>query len=137
MAPTFHDGQLVLVFKHQYMYQYDDVIVFNEDGTTMVKRIIGLPGDEISLTNGLVIRNGIILEQFQSSKEQILTILLDKNELFVIGDNFTDSIDSRSFGPIEQSHVIGKVILNLRIALPGLRATLCYDEEDVFNADLT
>lgn len=122
MAPTFHDGQLVLVYKNAKSYQYDDVVVLKKDKSIWVKRIIGLPGDIISLKNGIVKRNGVDLEPYESDKRSDTLFFINNNEIFVIGDNYKSSIDSRSFGPIEQSQVIGKVVLNLRIALPGLNA---------------
>lgn len=122
MAPTFHDGQLVLVYKVASSYQYDDVIVLKNDDSLMVKRIIGLPGDVISLRGGEVRRNGVILEPYECDKALDTLINLECNELFVIGDNYKDSIDSRSFGPVDQGEVMGKVVLNLRAVFPRLKA---------------
>ncbi len=90
-----------------------------EKGETMVviKRIIGLPGDSIKISEGLVFVNGVELEE-SYLEESVLTFLagnsglevtLNEDEYFIMGDNRPDSFDSRHFGPVKKDAVVGKV----------------------------
>lgn len=56
MLPTYHNWQLVLIDKHTTSFDYGDVIVFanNNLNTTLVKRIVALPGDTVQIINGIV-----------------------------------------------------------------------------------
>jgi signal peptidase I len=85
--------------------------------TPFIKRIIGEPNDTVSLDNGDVAVNGVTLNEpyvhgertDEESDETSWTI--DPDRLFVMGDNRENSQDSRSFGPICQSDVIGRAVL--------------------------
>ena len=83
---------------------------------TFVKRVVGLPGDRISIHAGHVVRNGV------SERDSYIrpcgtapicnfpgTITVPANEYFVMGDNRGQSDDSRFWGPIRRSWIIGKV----------------------------
>lgn len=84
-----------------------------------IKRVIGLPGDEVELKDGEVYINGEELEE-RYLRENVITSLQNENlnhfivpegAIFVMGDNRTDSIDSRTFGCIPIEKIEGKVIL--------------------------
>ena len=98
------------------------VIVFNEGadpGTSMVliKRVVGLPGETIAVRNGQLLVNGKALsEAYLNGVSTDCSIYcgpltLGPHQYFVMGDNRPDSWDSRSFGPISDSQIIGEVIL--------------------------
>jgi signal peptidase I len=133
MMPTLEDGNKLVVNKIGYQIgdlNRFDVIVFhanmNED---YVKRIIGLPGDEIEYINEQLFINGKrysepFLEEYRKEvlggrltgnftlKEITGKETVPKNHLFVMGDNRLGSWDSRHFGFIKVDQVVGKV--NLR-----------------------
>ncbi len=109
MEPTIQKNSLILVRENQ-IAKYGDIIVidFGEESEKEAKRVIGLPGDEITVDDYVYI-NGV---RYMNSKCDVDTCnkdvyTLDLNEYFVIGDNYMDSLDSRSFGPIKNYQILG------------------------------
>ena len=93
-----------------------DVIVFRFPGTgsnkDFVKRIIGLPGEEVELRQGMVFVDGVeqpepYLKKRDSSNEPL--VVLGDKEYFVLGDNRSSSNDSRNWGAVPEANVLGKV----------------------------
>ncbi|MDH5404449.1 MAG: signal peptidase I [Candidatus Heimdallarchaeota archaeon] len=112
MLPILSDGQWLLIRKIKY-YQRDQIIVFKVNGKLMIKIIVGLPGDIITI-NGKTLRiNNQIYTNYFSSTQLSIEISLDSNQLFVIGENQDLSIDSRKFGPIDISTVIGSPVISV------------------------
>ena len=134
MEVTLLQDQYVLVDKltpHWAPYQRGDIVVFDPPetwssggGVPFIKRIIGLPGDTVQLRDGKVFVNGIQLNEpyvntdgdgnpqtTDSQQGGATEWLIPKDQLLVMGDNRQNSADSRSFGPIEISHVIGRAWL--------------------------
>lgn len=120
MEPNFHNNEYVLVNKVEYLFQQPqrgDVIVFHyplDPGEDFIKRIIGLPGDTVHTTPDTVSIDGVVLnEPFVSIDSNIATQTwkLGSNQFFVMGDNRDNSLDSRFWGPLDKSYIIGKVVL--------------------------
>jgi signal peptidase I len=86
--------------------------------SVLIKRVIGLPGDQVVLKNGRVYINGGLLDEPyvrsacgpRPSLPHTTTSrwTIPDNEVFVMGDNRCDSTDSRDFGPIKSSSIIGR-----------------------------
>ena len=97
MEPTFHSGQLLPVLLNYYTVvppeRGDTVILEHEGvgGVRYVKRITGVPGDQVSLSSGQ-------------------ELILGPGEYFVQGDNREYSTDSRVYGPIKEKQLLGKVM---------------------------
>ncbi len=119
MEPTFATNQDVLVNKTAYLLhppQRGDIIAFRyplDIHESFIKRVIGIPGDTIQITHTAVRINGTLLHEPYASTnvdtyEQTWT--LGQGQFFVMGDNRENSLDSRSWGPLEQSYIIGKVL---------------------------
>lgn len=123
MDETFHTNDYVLVDKISYAFsepKRGDVIVFNppvEDRTEdrFIKRIIGIPGDRVVVTNTETFVNGQKLqESFVTHKSaRTASTTLGPNQYFVMGDNREVSYDSRSWGVLEKEHIQGRVIMRL------------------------
>jgi signal peptidase I len=139
MEQTLEENQYVLVDKltpHFDKYSRGDIIVFNpaqhegscesaavneggEDNVPFIKRVIGEPGDQVSIHDGRVFINGVGLDEpyvFQgptSTNGEQDTWRVPADRLFVMGDHRTNSTDSRSpiIGPICVADVIGKAWL--------------------------
>jgi signal peptidase I len=119
MEPGLHTDEFVLVDKVSYLFQSPqrgDVIVFHYPLDTQrdfIKRIIGLPGDTISTTSTSVIVDGQTLHEpylslpFNFAND---TWKLGPNQFFVMGDNRDNSLDSRSWGPLDRSFIIGRAV---------------------------
>lgn len=117
MEPTFHHGEYVIVNKLAYRFdefERGDVIVFpypfNEE-EDFIKRIIGLPGDRVTVRGGQVYVNDRLLDEPYISAQPLRDFeetLVPESQLFVMGDNRNDSSDSRSWGTLEMDAVIGE-----------------------------
>lgn len=124
MEPNFHDGEYILTNKFQYHFdspKRGDVIVFKSPQNPdidFIKRIIGLPGDHIKLSNNHFFINGVELKEsyiapslFTYNGQYLkdgMEIVVPQDHYFVAGDNRPRSSDSREWGPIDKSAIIGK-----------------------------
>ena len=130
MEDTLLIGDRVLVDRISWRFsqpERGDIVVFHppSDGTVLIKRIIGLPNDEISLSGGFVYINGRRLDEpyvrrvdgRQEPSEPFSNGLpwslqepykMPAGSYFVMGDNRTDSGDSREFGPIKREQFVGR-----------------------------
>jgi signal peptidase I len=119
MEPGLHTDEFVIVDKMSYLFQSPqrgDVIVFHYPVDTrkdFIKRIIGLPGDTIHVTSNSVIVDGQILHEpyiSHPSNFENNTWKLGRDQFFVMGDNRENSLDSRSWGLLDRSYIIGKAV---------------------------
>lgn len=121
MQPTYHNLQLVIISKHVGQPDYGDVVIFSCDtlSTTLIKRIVAKPGDIVHIQENILYVNdvpsSVLSENAQISYAGIASspLLLLENEYFVLGDNYSESKDSRyrEIGPVKYEDIIGKVIL--------------------------
>ena len=120
MEPGLHTDEFVLVDKAAYLFrspQRGDVIVFHypvDPSMDFIKRVIGLPGDTVQTTSAEVIVDGQILHEPYINDASNLndnTLKLGPDQFFVMGDNRNNSFDSRSWGPVNKSYIVGKAIL--------------------------
>lgn len=126
MVPTFQNNDYLVVEKLGYYIkppERGDVIVFHspiESGRTLIKRIIGLPGEtvEIDGERTFIKKGETTIELFEPyvklptpNVSGIYTLGTD--EYFMMGDNRAGSYDSRSWGPIHKKAIIGRPIVRL------------------------
>lgn len=94
-------------------------ISYNTDTRTrLVKRVIGIPGDEIDIKDGYVYLNGSILEELYVkgetySRDKEFPIKVEEDTVFVLGDNREVSKDSRNFGLVKINQIEGKAIFRI------------------------
>lgn len=122
MIPNFHNHDYLLIDKLSYRFrdtQRGEVIVFApswENGKDYIKRIVGIPGDSLSIKDGAVYLKTKEMERFSALEENYLLegqktggemeVTLGEGEYFVLGDNRSNSADSRgSFFMNGQQHV--------------------------------
>ena len=127
MEPTFDNGNYLLIDEISYRFrepERGEVIVFRYPGNRKafyIKRIIGLPGETISVDRGKV-----TITKTDGTRERIgeeyiapswtsgdVTQTLGEEEYFVMGDNRNFSFDSRSWGPLGEGDIIGLARLRL------------------------
>lgn len=121
MIPTYYDGDTVLVNRLARIDRGDLVVVLEDNGKYVIKRVVGMPGDKFQIKDGLVFINGehypedYIYEgntdyEAGVAEEQIQ---LGTDEYFILGDNRVVSKDSREIGPVTKDQIIGEVVLSL------------------------
>jgi signal peptidase I len=123
---------------HQYVPGRGDIIILNEGGLEslggdasatkqLVKRVIGLPGDRVVIHEGVItIYNTSNPDGIKPDEElpyaadakmtptlNEIDVTLGPNEIYVCGDNRSNSLDSRMFGPIKTDQVVGKLVARI------------------------
>jgi signal peptidase I len=119
MEPTLHNDEYVLVNRLAYKWskpRLGEVIVFRfprNPRQEYVKRVIGVPGDEVYITNKQVFVNGQLLDEpyIAESPKDNGTWRVPENSLFVMGDNRNDSSDSRDWDFVPLENVVGKALV--------------------------
>lgn len=125
MEPNFYDGEYLVIDELSY-YLRDvrrgEVIVFrfpNNRSQFFIKRVIGLPGETVRISDGGVVieskdfLQGVILDESQYLSDNVrtggqTTTKLGEEEYFVLGDNRTASSDSRSWGVLTKDEIVGR-----------------------------
>ena len=143
MAPTLQDNDRLIVDKWQrswarltdnaYIPARGDIIIFNQGGLgfagggskQLIKRVIGLPGERVVVSEGkITIYNQDYPNGFNPDTSGVYPMIttvtpadkdvsLKADEIFVVGDNRTNSEDSRYFGPIKANQVVGKLAFRI------------------------
>lgn len=120
MSPTLSDGDRYLMDRFYYRntgLRRNDVVVLTKDGEELVKRVVGMPGDELEIVMGpesiifeVVNRTTGQRSRWRERQGGLLfrrRVTVPPGHLFVLGDNWWASDDSRSFGPVPMETVKG------------------------------
>lgn len=131
MVPTLQVGDRIIVSKLSTAFgdiNRGDVIVFKHPpreqcggdtgpNSDLVKRVIGLPGDELTSRNNTIYVNGKkLVEHWEHAPDlgsEIGYVKVPKNQYFMMGDNRPSSCDSRMWGTLPKSLIVGKVVLRI------------------------
>ncbi|MCQ2547088.1 MAG: signal peptidase I [Clostridia bacterium] len=122
MKPTLKDAQVVAYWRLGDAYEIGDIVAIKmPNGDKYVKRIIGVPGDEMDLIDGYVYRNGQKLTESYINGPDGITependrisypYKVDPGCFWVMGDNRQNSLDSRGFGPVIKENIKGRLLL--------------------------
>ncbi len=135
METSFSDGDYLIV--DQLTYKFNDpkrfeVVVFHtefipngKESEYYIKRVIGIPGDRVVIKDGKVIlyennseiptklEEDYIIKGLKTIYKEPIDILLKENQYYVLGDNRGNSSDSRYFGTVDKSYIIGKPFIRL------------------------
>ncbi len=150
MYPTLHDGDKMIMSKLNTIDRFDIVVVDSPDETEKyIKRVIGMPGDEISVFQGQLFINNVLVEQpfiNQDLPIEDKTVDIDdfslygltgervvpEGKYFVMGDNRGVSKDSRMIGFISQEHVLGEAVFTFWPVYPDNRVGLVKKYSDLY-----
>lgn len=134
MEPTLYENNYLFVNKLSYMTKdhpdYGDIIIFESDmerddgkgKKLLIKRVIGVEGDVITITGGVVYRNGQALDEPYTLEgytdcweREIVDYTVPADEVFVMGDNRSISLDSRSseVGCVSEDAIVGRAFVRL------------------------
>lgn len=130
MEPNLFEKDQLIVQKISKLYKggitYGDIVTVNADNLighmsdkNIIKRVVGLPGDIIEVKDGFVYRNNVKLEEAYladtvrtTEREPMYSkYTVPKDSVYVLGDNRAVSLDSRTFGPVDNKRIIGEVLI--------------------------
>lgn len=125
MSPTLcrGDGVLVDVWRPGITeLRRGGLVVFRreDESEPMVKRVVGLPGDSVSIEDGLLRVNGRFVDEPYVDQLAIDALYygpvdVRAGEVLVLGDDRAHSVDSRAFGPVTESQLVGRVVRRLHV----------------------
>jgi len=118
MEPSLHEGQFVVVNRIAYRWNEadrGDIIVFRfplNPSRRFIKRVIGLPGNTVTIRGGDVYIDGQVLDEpyLAATPRYDGEWVIGPDELFVLGDNRNNSSDSQNWGPLPIEEIIGKAV---------------------------
>jgi len=129
MMPTLHNNDYIFLSRQAYLFsdpRVGDIVVFNSESYTesgerklFIKRVIALPGDRITISNGNVYINDLLKDEpYLYGRETIGNIdnaVVPEGTVFVMGDNRRVSIDSRSdeVGWVSMNDIVGRAFFRL------------------------
>ena len=119
MQPTLHPGEFILVNKFEYKLgeiHRGDIIVFHyplNPSEDYIKRVIGIPGDTVTVSNTRVmVNNQTLTEPYISAPPQYTgTWQVPEGKVFVLGDNRNQSSDSHSWGFVPSENIVGRALV--------------------------
>ena len=126
MIPNLHDGDVLILSKANYRIfdvKRGDIISLDyEDTKYLIKRVIGLPGDDVDIIDNQLYINGKVYEEDYLDEElnyddfslqDLGYATIPEDYYLVLGDNREDSIDSREIGLISKDEINGKIVLRI------------------------
>ena len=129
MEPNFHDSEYLIIDEISYRFhqpERGDIVVFrypNDPTEYFIKRVIGLPGETVEIKEGAVyifnqanpdglkLPESYLPEGLQTYAYAVERVSVGPDEYYVLGDNRLASKDSRSFGAVNKSFIVGRVML--------------------------
>lgn len=115
MFPAILDGDVLLGYRLEPGYKKDDVILARVKGDLVIGRVVAKGGDSVNITpegslyvNGTEQKGEIAFYTYPGKETYPITV--PQNCLYILGDNRTNTVDSRNFGPVAEKDVLAKVV---------------------------
>ncbi len=126
MNPSVQEGDRIVYYRLDKNYVADNCVAYTYGGQTEVLRVVAVAGDTVEVNeNGLYI-NGALQSEPDKSKDTLLVadgpgypLVLQEGEVFLLGDNRTESVDSRTFGPVQAKKTKGELMTLIRSVEKG------------------
>ena len=119
MEDTLHNRDIMILNKiglKTGKIKRFDIVVINTKSEKIIKRVIGLPGETVEYKDNKLYIDGLeVKDKYGGDKytTNIKQITLGENQYYVLGDNRTNSVDSRSIGPIKKKDILGKATFTI------------------------
>lgn len=120
MYPTYNDGDFVIVKKSiKNLKNFDNIVIYSEAlDKKLCKRVIGLPKDTIDIVNSkLIVNNELIKEDYINEtvwgSSEVISEIVKDDEVYVMGDNRNDSLDSRLLGALKIEDIDGIIVYDM------------------------
>ena len=118
MEPLYNDSTMAIFYRWSEVERQDIVLVDSAAlGEMIIKRVVALPGDRVSIQNGVVYLNGAALDEpyvAYHGGPDLAELTVPEETIFVLGDNRAVSLDSRALGPVPDSEVMGTVLFSFQ-----------------------
>lgn len=115
MSPNLKNNEIVIYKKNVQKINRFDIVLVRYNNTKYIKRVIGLPNETIEYKQNKLYIDGVLTNESFITPSVITYDFFkktDDNFYLVLGDNRENSIDSRTFGLVSSSNIIGKIIFN-------------------------
>lgn len=121
MRPAIKDSDLIVYYRLDKQYKALDTLVVEYRGKKQVRRVIGVAGDIIDITDKGFTVNGTLQEEVEIYQETLpyeegirFPVRVEEGQVFLLGDNRESAIDSRIYGAVDIKNTLGKVITIIR-----------------------
>ena len=121
MTPAVKSGDLIFYFRLDKRYAASDVVAVKIEDGFQTRRVIAVGGDTVDLTDQGLLVNGYLQQERDVAGETLpytdgiaFPIVLEEDQVFLLGDNREYAADSRLYGAVDASDTLGKVVLILR-----------------------
>lgn len=121
MAPSVKSGDLVCYFRLDRQYAASDLAALKIEGRFQTRRVIAVGGDTVDLTDEGLLVNGYLQQEIDMVGETLpytdgitFPVVLEEDQVFLLGDNREHASDSRLYGAVDASDTLGKVVFILR-----------------------
>lgn len=124
MLPTFNTGDLLLVDKHAYQNadpQRGDIVVARYHEELIVKRVVGLPGEQVEIKRGMLYVNSAAVAEDHGIERGLVNIAKGKlfeGKLAVLGDNRALPLSQLVHAIVSRDQIVGKVLFSVRLRRP-------------------
>lgn len=117
MMNTLHDKDIMILdvigYKTKGIKRFD-IVVVDEGEELIIKRVIGLPGEKVAYKNNKLYINGKkIKDSYASDVTEDFEEIVPNGKYYVLGDNRTNSMDSRVFGAFSKNKILGKTQMTI------------------------
>lgn len=127
MEPNYYDTNVLLAERHyDYLQRFDVVVIYSEVAQkTLIKRVIGLPGETVEYKGNMLYINGEpIIDAYNYGGTEDFSVTLDSEHYFCLGDNRTNSADSRKYGNFTENDIFAKVFGRQHVGMDDIKKQL-------------